>query len=136
MLSPYRHYGYCVFWQFTPNSVQSRQLSKYLISRINDTASILSSKAWLRVTDSGFIFCVIRLLWCLKLHLECIIEWYLKNIAEVGVFAYQNIDVLRNGAKKRVALRFRCICAFLLMFQLVFLLCSLSPPIYYFKKIN
>ena len=90
-----------LFAMFTSPIVFNQNSSqKYLISRINDTASILSSKVWLRINDSGFIFCVIRLLWCLKLHLECIIEWYLKNIAEVGVFAYQNIVVLGNGDKR------------------------------------
>ena len=60
---------------------------KQLISRINAKASILRSKVWLRADDSGFIFYMISVLWCLKLHLECIIEWYLKNIAEVSVFS-------------------------------------------------
>ena len=60
-------------------------------------------------------------------------EQCLKNIAKVGVFAYQNIVVLSDGAKRWVTLQLRCLCAFLLMFQLIFLLCPLRHQ-FIFKK--
>ena len=59
---PYSHYGYCVFWQFTPIVFNQNSSQKYLISRINAIAFILRSKVWLRADDSGFIFYMISVL--------------------------------------------------------------------------